>query len=129
MPNHVRCWEKNFYHKIGGHNKELCVIDDMDLISRTFLYGRMAKVNKVLYIQHEGNSNGRGRGDTTTLRRIKEIQRINEFLYHKYDKQIHDRIKELGYEDLIWDEEAGRSNLHKEIPLEDLPSMDVLMIE
>lgn len=129
MPNHVRCWEKNFYHKIGGHNKELCVIDDMDLISRTFLYGRMAKVNKVLYIQHEGNSNGRGRGDTTTLRRIKEIQRINEFLYHKYDKQIHDRIKELGYEDLIWDEEARRSNLHKEIPIEDLPSMDVLMIE
>ena len=50
-------------------------------------------------------------------------------MYHKYDKQIHDRIKELGYEDLIWDEEAGRSNLQKEIPLEDLPSMDVLMIE
>ena len=43
--------------------------------------------------------------------------------------QIHDRIKELGYEDLIWDEEAKRSNLHKEIPLKGLPSMDVFMIE
>ena len=50
MPNHVRCWKKDFYHKIGGHNTELSVIDDMDLISRTFLYGRMAKVDKVLYI-------------------------------------------------------------------------------
>ena len=59
MPNHVRCWEKNFYHKIGGHNIDLSVADDMELIVRTFLYGKMAKVNKVLYIQHQGESDGK----------------------------------------------------------------------
>lgn len=128
MPNHVRCWEKNFYHKIGGHNIELSVIDDMDLLSRTFLYGRMAKVDKVLYIQHEGHSE-EGRGPTTTRNRLNEIQRVNHYLYQKYDKLIHNRILELGFEDQIWDEEKGRSDLRKEIPIEELTPMDVIIIE
>lgn len=130
MPNHVRCWDRNFYHKIGGHNTELSVIDDMDLISRTFLYGRMAKVDKVLYIQHEGDCVDEGkRRNTTTESRFKEIQRINYFLYHKYDKQIHNRILELGFEDPIWDEEKQCSILDKKIELQDLPIMDVLIMK
>lgn len=130
MPNHVRCWEKGFYHKIGGHNIELSVIDDMDLISRTFLYGRMAKVDRVLYIQHEGESNhGEGRGDTTTRRRFKEIQRVNYLLHKKYDAQIHERIIELGFNDPVWDEEKECSDLNKNIDIKDLPIMDVLIIK
>lgn len=136
MPNHVRCWERNFYHKIGGHNIELSVIDDMDLLSRTFLYGRMAKVDKVLYIQHE-NSDDHNKNDenkyrkcnTTTSKRFKEIQRINFFLYRKYDKDIHNRILELGFEDPIWDDENGCSNLYKKINLTELPIMDVLILK
>lgn len=129
MPNHVRCWDKNFYHRIGGHNTELSVIDDMDLMSRTFLYGKMAKVDKVLYIQHEGESSGEHkRGDTTTNRRFKEIQRVNHLLHNKYDKQIHERILELGFEDPVWDEENGFSDVNKKIEIKDLPIMDVLII-
>ena len=130
MPNHVRCWEKNFYHRIGGHNIELSVIDDMDLMSRTFLYGRMAKVDKILYIQHEGESGGEHqRGDTTTNRRFKEIQRVNHLLYCKYDKEIHERILELGFDDPVWDEKNGYSDIHKKIKIEDLPVMDVCIIK
>ena len=130
MPNHVRCWDKNFYHKIGGHNTELSVIDDMDLISRTFIYGKMAKVDKVLYIQHEGESCGEHqRGDTTTNRRFKEIQRVNHFLHCKYDNEIHKRILELGFEDPIWNEENGCSELDKKIKIKDLPIMDVLIMK
>lgn len=131
MPNHVRCWERNFYHQIGGHNIELSVIDDMELITRTFLYGRMAKVNKVLYIQHEGNSgeNTNRRGNTATGHRFKEIQRVNDLMYRKYDEAVHERILELGFEDPIWDEEWGCSFLNKEIDINDLPIMDLLIIE
>ena len=130
MPNHVRCWKKDFYHKIGGHNTELSVIDDMDLISRTFLYGRMAKVDKVLYIQHEGVSETKeDRGNTTTNKRFKEIQRINYLLYNKYDKQIHERILELGFEDPVWDDNKQHSDLNKKIDIKDLPIMDVLIMK
>ena len=121
---------KNFYHKIGGHNIELSVIDDMDLLSRTFIYGRMAKVDKVLYIQHEGVSeSGNERGTTTTSSRFKEIQRVNYLLQRKYDKEIHDRILELGFEDPVWDEESGCSDVNKKIDIKDLPIMDVLIMK
>lgn len=130
MPNHVRCWEKNFYHKIGGHNTELSIIDDMDLLSRTFIHGRMAKVDKVLYIQHEGVSeSGNERGTTTTSSRFKEIQRVNYLLQRKYDKEIHNRILELGFEDPVWDEESGCSDVNKKMDIKDLPIMDVLIIK
>jgi len=114
LPNHVRCWKKEFYHKIGGHNPELSVMDDMDLLIRTFLNGKMCKVPEVLYIQHEGSSkDGNGRGSTTQGSRFGEIKRLGVLLKSKYDLQIHKRIKELGFEDFIWvgDDENGYSNI------------------
>lgn len=110
LPNHVRCWEKGFYHKIGGHNKDLAVLDDMDLLIRTFIYGKMCKIDKVLYIQHEGSaSDNNGRGSTTQGNRFDEILRTGVLLRWKYDKQIHERLLELGYEDKVWDEKNGYS--------------------
>lgn len=102
LPNHVRCWKKEFYHKIGGHNIELSVLDDMDILIRTFLNGKMTLVDKVLYIQHEGENQSRKTGTTTQSKRFEEIQRTNELLRKLYDKQIHDRLLELGVEDPIW---------------------------
>jgi glycosyltransferase involved in cell wall biosynthesis len=129
LPNHIRCWKRDFYHKIGGHNVELSVLDDMDLLIRTFLYGRMAKVDKVLYIQHQGESNENGRGNTATGGRLKEIQRVNWLLYQKYDQEIHNRIIELGYDDVIWDENNESSDLHMAIDVDKLEPMDVLIIK
>lgn len=128
LPNHVRCWKSAFYHKIGGHNTELSVLDDMDLLIRTFLYGRMAKVDKVLYIQHQGNSNENGRGNTATGGRLKEIQRTNCFLKQKYEIDIHNRIIELGIDDIIWNEE-GYSDVDKTVDVNELIPLDVLIIQ
>ena len=112
LPNHVRCWKKDFYHRIGGHNTELSVLDDMDLLIRTFLYGKMCKVPKVLYIQHEGSSSdSNGRGSTTQGKRLPEIIRLGALLRSKYDLDIHNRIMELGYEDKIWNNEGGFSEV------------------
>lgn len=105
LPNHVRCWKKEFYHKIGGHNIELSVLDDMDLLERTFIYGKMTLVDKVLYIQHEGENTHRRDGTTAQSHRFDEIQRTNDLLRKKYDKQIHERILELGADDPLWNDE------------------------
>ena len=110
LPNHVRCWKREFYHRIGGHCTDLAVLDDMDLLIRTFLNGKMCKVDKILYIQHEGTANdNNGRGSTTQGNRYPEIVRTGLLLLWKYDKQIHERILELGYTDDIWDEKLGYS--------------------
>lgn len=113
QPNHIRCWKKDFYHKIGGHNTEMSVLDDQELIIRTFLHGEMTKVDKVLYIQYEGDGERGVSKDNTQSLRFGEIQRTTMLLKERFDKEIHNRILELGKEDDAWDESAGQSMLWK----------------
>jgi len=112
QPNHVRCWKKSFYHKIDGHNVSFGVLDDMEILIRTFLYGKMTKVDKVLYIQYEKRNRMGGNG-TAQARRFGEIQRTCWLLKEYYDKKVHDRIIELGYFDNAWDYNSGCSILWK----------------
>jgi len=114
-PNHVRCWKKDFYHKIGGHNTELSVLDDLDILIRTFLHGKMCKIPKVLYIQHEGNGGNADRrdGSTTQSKRFDEIQRLGVILKNKYDQQIHDRLIELGVGDPYWIDKYNYSAIYE----------------
>lgn len=114
QPNHVRCWDRNFYHFIGGHDINLSVCDDCDLMLRTFLEGKMIHINKVLYIQHENGDRGKS-GTNTQSVRFDEIQRTTWLLYNKYDRMVHDRIISMGYEDQCWDDEKEVSVLDKKI--------------
>lgn len=115
QPNHVRCWRRGFYHSIGGHNPEFSVLDDAEILIRTFLNGKMIKIPEVLYIQHESGDRGTESGTNTQSLRFKEIQRTTEILLKKYDTQVHERIEQLGYTDCIWDHNIGQSNIHKKI--------------
>ena len=65
----------------------------------------MTLVDKVLYIQHEGENTHRRDGTTAQSHRFDEIQRTNDLLRKKYDKQIHERILELGADDPLWNDE------------------------
>ena len=56
-PNHVRAWKKEFYHVIGGHDVTLKVLDDQDLLCRTYIRGKMHKIEKVLYVYHYHEKN------------------------------------------------------------------------
>lgn len=114
QPNHLRCWKKDFYHKIGGHNMDLSVLDDMELLIRTFLYGKMVKIDKVLYFQYEeAGERGSKENNNTQSSRFGEIQRTLWYIKSAYDKKIHERILEFGYEDNAWSEEDGYSILWK----------------
>lgn len=106
QPNHVRAWRREFYHKINGHITSLSVLDDMDIIIRTFLNdGMMVKIPKCLYYQHLG-------GSTQSVRN-REIQRVCRLLYSKYDRAIHEKLLERGYEDPDWNDEKGYSNIYE----------------
>lgn len=113
QPNHIRCWKRDFYHKIGGHNPEMSVLDDQELLIRTFLNGKMTKIDKVLYIQYEGDGERGVDENNTQSIRFAEIQRTTMLLKNRFDKAIHDRINELRYVDEAWDETSGRSIIWK----------------
>ena len=119
QPNHIRVWKKDFYHRIGGHDMYLSVLDDQELLIRTFLNGKMCKIPKVLYIQHEGEGE-RGRDETNAQsRRFDEIQRTTWLIKDRYEEKIHERVLSLGHEDPVWVEEANSSALRvveKKVP-------------
>lgn len=115
QPNHLRCWERKFYHEIGGHNTDLSVLDDMDLLIRTFLKTKMIKIDKVLYFQYEeGGTRGSSENNNTQSARFAEIQRTTWILKEKYDLEVHNRILELGFKDDPWDENSNNSILWKQ---------------
>lgn len=111
QPNHIRVWKRDFYHKICGHNVNYSVLDDQELLIRTFLNGEMTKIDKVLYIQYEGEGERGVSTDNTQSIRFAEIQRTTMLLKEAYDKAIHERILSLGYEDTAWNNELGYSTL------------------
>lgn len=57
--DHVRAWRKEVYESLEGHNTDLLVCDDMDLVCRTYLAGyEMVHAQEPLYLYrcHEENS-------------------------------------------------------------------------
>lgn len=98
--NHLRCWERNFYYSIGGHNKNLIIADDYELIVRSFLHTKFTYINSALYIQ---------RYDTNTQSsNVPLIQTLTNHVGTYYNKQLHNyfidhNIDDPGYvEDSAW---------------------------
>ena len=108
-PNHIRAWRRSFYESIGGHNRDLHVADDYEIIVRSFLKTRMVRVPKLCYIQYVG-------GKTAQRERNMDIHRHVRSIRGHYDRMIHERLLELGCEDFIWDEEKGCSDYHAANP-------------
>ncbi len=102
MPNHVRVWKKSFYDMIGGHNKSLPIADDFELIIRTFLKTKITHIKKMLYIQWNNNDSA---VDNNSIDINRRCRMIKDF----YDKKIHNRILELGFNDWFWDYENNKS--------------------
>lgn len=92
VPNHIRVWRRDAYFKAGGHNRDLPIADDYELIVRTFLTTEMVHIPKLLYIQfyHQSNSQNIQRAD---------IQRRARTIAAFYNEDIKKRFEELGKED------------------------------
>ena len=112
LPNHVRCWKAETYRELGGHNVDLSILDDQDILTRTLLKYKACKIPKILYIQHEGERSEGERGGTSTQTvRFYEICRLGYILRDKYDKEIHEAFLKWGLEDPYWDENEKRSKI------------------
>lgn len=95
-PNHVRVWRRTFYNKIGGHNPKLNVADDMELMIRTCLYGKMSIIPELLYLQFRNYG-----GENFTFKRNAEIQHLVCELREYYNALLVERAKEFNIRDDI----------------------------
>jgi glycosyltransferase involved in cell wall biosynthesis len=87
-PDHVRAWRTSVYREMGGHNVELSICDDHELMLRTYLNTRMYHINKVLYIY-------RITGDNTWLERNEAIQIKTVELFNQYARALAERDADI----------------------------------
>lgn len=101
VPNHVRAWRRSTYFQIGGHNRNLTVADDYELVVRTFLNTITCKIPKLGYVQFlYNNANGQNTHDMARA----DIQRRVRTISYYYNEQIKERFEELGLQDWAYAE-------------------------
>lgn len=84
-PNHPRIWRKDVLLKIGNYSEFLPVCDDFEILLRTAVNTKIAKINKFGYVQFMNNNN-----NNFSLIRNGEINRIGpNYIYNMY----YDRFK------------------------------------
>ena len=90
-PNHPRIWRKDVLMESGNYCEFLPICDDFEILIRTALNTKMAKIHKLGYIQYMNKSN-----NNFSLIRNSEINRIGpEFISRIFfeNLQIHDKMK------------------------------------
>jgi glycosyltransferase involved in cell wall biosynthesis len=101
VPNHVRAWRRSTYFEIGGHNRNLTIADDYELVVRTFLKTITCKIPKLGYVQFlYSNQNGQNTHDLARA----DIQRRVRTISSYYNEQIADRFTNLGLNDWAYAE-------------------------
>jgi len=101
VPNHIRAWRRETYFQIGGHNRDLAIADDYELLVRTFLGTLMMRIPRMCYIQFiYNNTTGR---NTHDLSRADIQRRVRTIMYH-YNDRIAKRFEELGLDDYCYKE-------------------------
>jgi glycosyltransferase involved in cell wall biosynthesis len=98
VPNHIRIWRRSFYEKIGRHNPELPVVDDYELLIRSFLAGKWLHINYCGYYQYRNEG-----GNNFTFLRNALIQYLTRSMAKKYEPQINKCWRDKG----IYDDCAG----------------------
>lgn len=112
VPNHFRCWKREVYFQIARHNNKLAIVDDYELLIRTFLNTKIIHIPETLYIQYMNAG-----GNNTQEPRRAEIQRLVNRIQIRYDKQIHERLIELGASDWLWNENNKAADVAKPPPI------------
>jgi len=110
-PDHIRCWRKSIYTEVGGHNEDLSILDDQELLMRTYMITEFKEIEKCLYLY-------RVHGDNTWLERNQAIQDGTKELQREWQKKLalHDAKKNtLKVIDLA----KVDFNLHEKWPLAD----------
>lgn len=77
-PNHFRAWRADFYRRIGGHDVTMDVLDDQDILCRTYIHGKMYHIDKPLYVYHIHADN------TCYGEKNAKIQQLTLQLHDKY---------------------------------------------
>jgi glycosyltransferase involved in cell wall biosynthesis len=87
-PDHIRAWRSQVYRQISGHDPNLSILDDQELMIRSYLVTRFKHIPKTLYLY-------RIHGSNTWLERNAAIQKGTYELFLKWQQPLAERDAEL----------------------------------
>ena len=87
-PDHVRTWKNEVYKKVGGHDVNRSILDDQDLMIRTYLITKFHHIPKPLY-------GYRIHGENTWIERNKAIQEGTYQLRDEWQQRLAERDADL----------------------------------
>lgn len=102
MPNHLRAWTRSAYFLAGSHCRRLSIMDDFELLIRTFNTTKMIKIDWMCYWQFYYNDTIT---NTQNLVRM-DIQRRSRTILEFYNKLINQRFKDLGKLDWAYEQNS-----------------------
>lgn len=93
-PDHVRAWTRDAYLETKGHNEEMDVADDHELIVRTYLTGaKFVHIKKPLYIHRMWKEQ-----KNTSVEKVNKIQTLSHQTRDKYlYKLVDEWCRREGY--------------------------------
>jgi glycosyltransferase involved in cell wall biosynthesis len=92
-PNHARIWRRDVLMKMENFSEELPICDDYEILLRTAINTKIAKINKLGYVQYINNNE-----NNFSLIRNREINRIGPYFISPmfYDRfKINEHMKTL----------------------------------
>jgi len=89
-PNHVRVWRKDFYTSINGHDESMDVLDDHDLLARTYIHGKVHHIEKPLYIYWRHDEN------TCYGEKNAKIQTLTKTLHDQYIQDLASKWSDMN---------------------------------
>lgn len=127
-PDHVRSWRSSVYREVGGHNVNLSILDDQDLMIRTYMITKFFIIPKVLYVY-------RVHGENTWIERNEAIQKGTWDMFNMWQQRLAERDADLrglrkidiggglyprqGYESVDITNGSIIADLNKKWPFED----------
>ena len=116
-PNHLRAFRKSVYDEVGGYNKGMRVLDDLDLICRMFLKTKFYHIDKGLYQYRIHNEN-------TFIRYNAEIQNNVYRIHDQYIEDLCSRYADIN--NLMKIELGGRFHAREGYTTIDLKDADLI---
>lgn len=91
-PNHPRIWKRDVLLQLENYSEELPICDDYEILLRTSINTKIAKIHKLGYIQYMNKDE-----NNFSFIRNREINRIGpnyigKLFYEKY--KVHDKMRE-----------------------------------
>ena len=115
-PNHLRAFRKSIYDQVGGYNKEMRVLDDLDLMCKMYAVTKFHHINKGLYVYRYHTNN-------TWIEYNAEIQNN---VYRIHDQYINDLVEKWAKDNkLQLIELGGRMNARAGYTTVDLREADI----